>query len=143
MKLTRIAPIAALGLASASLGAAAPHGSRAALLQGTWNLELLREGCDDITGERLGERWIFGADGSFERVRTRADGTASHDVGRYVVQYQETELDLVVHAPGAGLHHEAYPILTLDDTRMELLSPTQVRQGVVIQQERFAAFFHS
>lgn len=143
MKLTRIAPIAALGLASASLAGAGAPGPRAALLEGTWNLELLRQGCDDVTREHRGELWIFGADGRFERVSTTAGGTSSRERGRYTVQYRESELSLVLDAGDGGRHGEAYPILSLDDTRMELLSPTVVKQGVVIKQERYAAFFHS
>ena len=143
MKLTRIAPIAALGLVGASLSAAAAQGPRAAMLEGTWNLELLREGCVDITDAHRGELWIFGKGGTFERVRQLASGTTSHETGRYCVQYRESELDLIVNSGNGGRHVESFPILALDDTRMELLGATQVKQGVVIQQERFAAFFHS
>jgi hypothetical protein len=142
MKLTKIVPLAALSLAGASLSAAAP-GGRAALLEGTWNLELLREGCVDVSDAHHGELWIFGADGSFERVRRRADGAAVHDTGRYIVQYQESELDLIVDSAEGGRHVESLPILSLTATRLELLGPTQVRQGIVITQERYAAFFHS
>jgi len=45
------------------------------MLDRTWNLELLRQGCDDVTGERRGELWILAGDGRFERVRMRPDGT--------------------------------------------------------------------
>lgn len=134
--------LAALGLVGATVPAIAhaQGADVAGLVVGTWNLEQAVEGCADVTGARVGELWTFGSDGSFSRVA--ADGLSSES-GRWLLKFDDHELRLLVDRAGQPRSVERFPIALIDATRLELLSPTQVKKGVVIRQERVVSFFHS
>lgn len=134
--------LAALGLVGAAVPALAQAQGTdvAGLVIGTWNLEQVVEGCEDATGTSVGELWTFGSDSSFARVA--ADGLSS-ETGRWLLKFDGRELRLLVDHPGQPRSVERFPIALLDATRLELLTPTQVKKGVVIRQERLVSFFHS
>jgi hypothetical protein len=132
----------ALGLVGATVPslAQAQGADVAGLVLGTWNLEQAVEGCEDVTGARVGELWTFESDGSFTRVAT--DGLSS-ETGRWLLKFDGHELRLLVDHVGQPRSVERFPIALLDATRLELLTPTEVKKGVVIRQERLVSFFHS
>jgi hypothetical protein len=99
-------------------------------LVGTWELEYATEACTDVTTT---QSWTFSSDGSFRR---EVDGKSV--VGSWSLAEEGRELHLSLD--GAS---EKHVIVALDGRRLELLTPTQVAKGIVLQQERFAAFYHS
>jgi len=134
--------LAALGLVGATVPglAQAQTTDVAGLVVGTWTLEQAVEGCEDATGTSAGQLWTFASDRSFTRVA--ADGLSS-ETGRWLLKFDDRELRLLVDHPGQPRTVERFPIALLDATRLELLTPTQVKKGVVIRQERLVSFFHS
>lgn len=134
--------LAALGLVGATVPALAQAQGTdvAGLVVGTWNLERAVEGCEDTTGPSVGELWTFASDGSFTRVTT--DGLSS-EAGHWQLKFDGHELRLLVDRTGQSRSVERFSIAMLDATRLELLTPTQVKKGVVIRQERLVSFFHS
>ncbi len=134
--------LAALGLVGATVPALAQAQGPdvAGLVVGTWNLERAVEGCEDTTGASVGELWTFASDGSFTRVTT--DGLSS-EAGHWQLKFDGHELRLLVDRTGQSRSVERFSIAMLDATRLELLTPTQVKKGVVIRQERLVSFFHS
>ncbi len=134
--------LVALGLVGATVPALAQAQATdvASLVIGTWNLENAVEGCQDATGTRAGELWTFASDGSFTRAST--DGLSS-ETGRWLLKFDGHELRLLVDHAGQPRSVERFPIALVDAARLELLTPTQVKKGVVIKQERLVSFFHS
>jgi hypothetical protein len=100
-------------------------------LVGTWELEYATEACTDVTTT---QSWTFSSDGSFRR---EVDGKSV--VGSWSLAEEGRELHLSLTDGGS----ETHVIVVLDGRRLELLTPTQVAKGIVLQQERFAAFYHS
>lgn len=105
-------------------------------LVGRWALVRYLEGREDLTESRRPETWTFGRDGSF--ARESADG-ARREAGRYAVVEQQVRLEV----EGAK-EPEVWDILQLEGEKLELHAPAVVsKEGVVISQERFSAFYHS
>lgn len=144
MKLSKLGTAAALSLAGIALAPSASSarssGGREQLLVGTWNLQTVVEGCKDATDGHRGELWIFDERGGFQRVGR--EGT-SRQAGRWLLRHKNRELVLEVDDADGRRHTERFPIVALDGKRLELLSPTDVQEGLVIRQERYTAFFHS
>lgn len=137
MHLTRaLTSAAALAVGSAAL---AEEGTPAiaSLLLGDWELTTASEGCEALVTRQV---WTFQEDGTFRRT---ADGRVVR--GRWQLAEEGYTLQLSWYnlRLGPAFQRETHQIVSLDGKLLELITPTQVSQGIVIQRERFAAFFHS
>lgn len=105
-------------------------------LVGRWALVRYVEGREDRTDSRLPETWTFGKDGTFQRESGKEE---RREAGRYAVVEQQVHVEL----EGAK-EPEVWDILQADGEKLELYAPAVVsKDGVVISQERFSAFYHS
>lgn len=130
MKLHRVL-VGSLGLAASGVA----HAQDGDPIVGTWQLEYATEGCSDL---KTSQSWTFFADGRFQR---DADGATVAGTWSLVEEGRELHLTLTDGKSTTSL--ETHQVLVLDGQRLELLTPTQVAKGTVLQQERFAAFYHS
>ena len=108
------------------------------LLLGSWNLAHITEKCDDLVGEHKGEVWHFEKGGAF--VRTTDDG-AKPQSGRWGVN--DANGVEIKFSDENGPSHEQHIIQILDGKRLEMLAPTQVKNGTVVALQKFTSFFHS
>lgn len=132
MKLHRVL---AGSLCVGAIGVAHAQDQTSELIVGSWQLEYATEGCSDL---KTSQSWTFFSDGSFRR-----DEDGSSVVGSWSLAEEGRELHLSLTDGERTASLETHQILVLDGRRLELLTPTQVEKGMVLQQERFAAFFHS
>lgn len=123
-------------LALPGLGVALQLRVSSEALVGRWALVRYVEGREDVTESRKPETWTFGKDGTFQRESGKEE---RREVGRYAVVEQQVHVELEgAKAP------EVWDILQADGEQLQLHAPAVVsKDGVVISQERFGAFYHS
>ena len=146
MKFERIGSAAFLGLAAtAGIVEAREVSAHEKALQGTWNLARTVEAGSDVSDGRKGDLWVFEANGAFRRV-SPGGASQQEQQGRWHLQNDGRELQLTLHARSVNddsVRVERYPVVALEGGSLELRSPTQISDGVVIRQERTTSFFHS